>query len=75
MNVRIEPSWHRVLEEEFGKFYFETLTTFVRSEYQTKRIYRLGDRSFEPLTFVPSKMYGSSSSGRILTTAWGKPRG
>ena len=27
MNVRIEPSWHRVLEEEFEKFYFETLTS------------------------------------------------
>lgn len=53
MNVRIEPSWHRVLEEEFEKFYFETLTSFVRSEYQTKRIYPPGGQIFRAFDLCP----------------------
>lgn len=53
MNVRIEPSWHRVLEEEFEKFYFETLTSFVRSEYQTKRIYPPGEQIFRAFDLCP----------------------
>ena len=32
--VKIEPSWKLVLEEEFGKEYFKTLREFVKSEYQ-----------------------------------------
>lgn len=39
MNVRIEPSWKEVLEEEFGKPYFEKLTTFVKDSYAHKTIY------------------------------------
>ena len=33
MDVRIEPSWKQVLQEEFNKEYFKNLTDFVRSEY------------------------------------------
>ena len=39
MNVRIEESWKKVLQSEFEKPYFEELTNFVRSEYQTKKIF------------------------------------
>lgn len=39
MNVRIEESWKKVLQPEFEKPYFKELTDFVRSEYQTKKIF------------------------------------
>jgi uracil-DNA glycosylase len=39
MNVRIEESWKKVLQPEFDKPYFAELTDFVRSEYQTKKIF------------------------------------
>ena len=39
MEVRIEESWKKVLENEFYKDYFKTLTDFVRNEYKTKQIF------------------------------------
>lgn len=39
MNVRIDESWRNVLQPEFDKPYFELLTSFVRSEYQTKQCF------------------------------------
>lgn len=39
MPVRIHPSWHEVLKDEFEKPYFKTLSEFVRQEYQNKTIY------------------------------------
>lgn len=33
MNVRIEESWRKRLQDEFDKPYFERLVSFVRSEY------------------------------------------
>lgn len=33
-DVKIESSWKQVLQDEFGKEYFKTLTEFVKSEYQ-----------------------------------------
>ncbi len=39
MNVRLEPSWKKVLEEEFEKPYFKELTSFVKNEYKTGKIY------------------------------------
>lgn len=39
MNVRIEESWKEALQPEFEQPYFEQLTNFVRSEYQTKQIF------------------------------------
>ncbi len=32
MDVKIEPSWKAVLQEEFDKPYFENITTYVKSE-------------------------------------------
>jgi uracil-DNA glycosylase len=39
MEVKIEPSWKKVLSEEFDKEYFKKLTEFVKSEYQTATVY------------------------------------
>ena len=39
MTVRIDPSWQRVLQTEFDKPYFELLTSYVRSQYQTRRCF------------------------------------
>jgi uracil-DNA glycosylase len=39
MDVKIEQSWKQQLQDEFEKPYFIQLTEFVRSEYQTQKIY------------------------------------
>lgn len=39
MRVKIEPSWKKILVDEFEKPDFENLTAFVRNEYQTKIVY------------------------------------
>lgn len=39
MQVKIEPSWKKVLEGEFDKDYFVKLTEFVRSQYQKSTVY------------------------------------
>ena len=39
MQVRIDPSWQRVLQTEFDKPYFELLTEYVRSQYKTRRCF------------------------------------
>lgn len=39
MDVKIEQSWKQQLQNEFEKPYFIQLTEFVRSEYQTQKIY------------------------------------
>lgn len=39
MHVTIESSWKNHLQQEFEKPYFQTLTDFVRSEYQVATVY------------------------------------
>ena len=39
MEVKIEPSWKRELEQEFDKEYFGKLAEFVRDEYKNKQVY------------------------------------
>lgn len=39
MDVKIEPTWKNVLEQEFDKEYFVTLTEFVRQEYKQATVY------------------------------------
>lgn len=39
MEVKIEPSWKKVLGVEFDKDYFKQLTTFVKSEYLSGTVY------------------------------------
>jgi uracil-DNA glycosylase len=45
MDVKIESSWKAVLQSEFEKDYFATLTDFVRNEYRTKL-------TFPPATLI-----------------------
>ncbi|WP_303676159.1 uracil-DNA glycosylase [uncultured Muribaculum sp.] len=37
MNVRIDPSWNKELQDEWDKPYFAELTDFVRQQYQDSR--------------------------------------
>jgi len=46
MDVRIEPSWKAELNDEFSKEYFSTLTSFVKGEYLSKRVYPPPSRVF-----------------------------
>lgn len=39
MEVKIEPSWKKVLEKEFGEDYFVKLAEFVKSEYKKTTVY------------------------------------
>jgi len=39
MDVRIEPSWKALLQDEFDKPYFEALTDFVKKEYGSKTVF------------------------------------
>ena len=41
MNVRIDESWRKRLQEEFDKPYFEQLVTFVKNEYKQAHTYFL----------------------------------
>jgi uracil-DNA glycosylase len=38
-DVQIDPSWKKAIKDEFGKPYWEKLTTFVREQYSTKMVY------------------------------------
>lgn len=39
MDVKIEESWKNQLQEEFEKPYFVQLTSFVKSEYASQKVY------------------------------------
>jgi uracil-DNA glycosylase len=39
MNIKIEDSWHQVLNPEFDKPYFKNLIDFVRQEYRQETCY------------------------------------
>jgi len=53
MDVKIEQSWKERLQTEFDKPYFEQLTQFVRSEYQTKTIYPPAGLIFNAFNLCP----------------------
>lgn len=53
MDVKIEESWKEQLEVEFGKPYFQELTSFVRKEYQTQTIYPPGSFIFNAFNLCP----------------------
>ena len=59
MNVRIEESWKKILDNEFQKPYFEQLTNFVRQEYATRKIFppsRLIFNAFDSCPFDKLKV-------------------
>lgn len=51
--VKIHPSWQKVLSEEFEKKYFENLTQFVKKEYSAKTIYPEGKNIFRAFELCP----------------------
>ena len=59
MDVKIEESWKKQLEEEFDKPYFEQLTGFVKSEYVHHTVYppaKLIFNAFEQCPFNKVKV-------------------
>lgn len=59
MDVKIEPSWQKQLQSEFEKPYFESLTHFVRNEYQTQTVFPKGSlifNAFEQCPFDQTKV-------------------
>lgn len=51
--VKIEPSWKKILQDEFGKEYFKVLTEFVRSEYQHAIVYPPPKNIFHAFDLCP----------------------
>lgn len=59
MQVRIDPSWHKALQEEFDKPYFELLTMYVRQQYHMRVVYppaRLIFNAFDSCPFDKVKV-------------------
>ncbi|MCX8112170.1 MAG: uracil-DNA glycosylase [Bacteroidia bacterium] len=53
-DVKIEPSWKALLQEEFNKLYFETLVAFLKEEKQKgKVIYPPGPLIFRAFDLCP----------------------
>lgn len=46
MNVKIDESWKNILQSEFEKNYFKSLTEFVKVEYQTYQCFPEGQDIF-----------------------------
>ena len=59
MNVKLEPSWKMVLNEEFEKPYFKSLAEFVKSEYTEHKCFPPGSEifsAFDHSTFDNTKV-------------------
>jgi uracil-DNA glycosylase len=53
MDVRIEPSWKKILHDEFEKPYFEQLVQFVKQEYASQTIYPPASKIFAAFDNTP----------------------
>ncbi|MCB9202761.1 MAG: uracil-DNA glycosylase [Flavobacteriales bacterium] len=53
MEVQIESSWKEVLEDEFKKEYFTSLTDFVKKEYKQYTCYPKGSQVFSAFDLTP----------------------
>lgn len=53
MDVKIESSWKKALEEEFGKPYFNELTDFVKEEYAKEKVYPAPKSIFRAFDLTP----------------------
>jgi uracil-DNA glycosylase len=51
--VKIDPSWLKVLHEEFEKTYFEQLVQFVKNEYARTAVYPEGKNIFRAFELCP----------------------
>ena len=82
MNVRIDESWRKRLQEEFDKPYFEQLVTFVKNEYKQAHVLPPGSQIFHifnacPFEKVKVVILGQDpypnpgqSTGLLLGTRW-----
>lgn len=52
-NVKIEPSWHELLRDEFEKPYFEQLIAFVREQYTKHVVYPPAKNIFQAFNRCP----------------------
>lgn len=52
-DIRIEPSWKSLLNEEFNKPYFEELIAFVKNEYATATVFPPGKYIFNAFDRCP----------------------
>ncbi len=53
MDVEIDESWKKELNDEFQKDYFKELVEFVKTEYQTQKIYPPGSLIFNAFNLCP----------------------
>lgn len=53
MDIKIESSWKSLLTEECEKDYFKNLVSFVKQEYDNKKIYPPGSQIFSAFDFCP----------------------
>jgi len=53
MTVRIDPTWHEALADEWQQPYFEQLTSFVRQQYASGTIYPPGRQIFAAFDATP----------------------
>lgn len=51
--IKIDSAWEKVLKPQFSEAYWQTLTTFVREEYQTKTVYPPGGKIFRAFDLCP----------------------
>ncbi len=53
MDVRIDPSWHTALADEWNKPYFADLANFVREQYRTTTVYPAAGNIFAAFDACP----------------------
>ncbi len=53
VDVKIEPSWKKVLEKEFSEKYFESLVEFVKEEYKKSTVYPMAKFIFNAFELTP----------------------
>ncbi len=53
MDVKIEPSWKKILQDEFDKDYFKQLTDFVKGEWQHAIVYPPPKEVFRAFELTP----------------------
>lgn len=53
MDVKIDPTWKEVLNDEFEKEYFIKLTEFIKKEYRNSTIYPPGSLIFNAFNLCP----------------------
>lgn len=53
MQIKLDDSWKKLLAEEFAKPYFLQLVEFIKTEYQTTKIYPPGSQIFSAFDNCP----------------------